>query len=680
MALTITPNLTNWTLAESSESGTWYATNITAAYNTDEYLQGSSCYSGKVDAAGTSELVYDYGSNVDLTDTVVRIWYRLMEIAKITTIDLIFYDSASAWLYYRIGRGVPGTYRYVPSPAWQYVYVDTNTDPYNAGGGTFAWNSVRRIGLSTYSSAKPNRADNVFIDAIRFGRGLIITGTNTTPGKGFEEIAADDESTSNKYGILQTLSGGGYLLTGELIFGDGSGSNSVDFTDNTNAKIFVRNNDFRGGSLSQNGCFKLVFQGNSTGTTDFQLGEVIGSGDDRKGILGGVISSDGDYIEIDQETDNSDIDSCNFYGTTFKRLGVSQFAGSTITDIIGCTFIKCGEIQPNTVEFLNNTIIGPVPDRGLEFVSSHQIKQINFIADVDTDIPLKYCLIYSTAAYPPVYEDTTDINNSTSNDVALPYYSGDYISFGSERKFTEITVNTTTTRASNVITWEYWDGSSWSALSGVTDNTTGFTVSGSQTVSWTLPSDWGTYDWDVEAKIPIYYVRARNTSTVSSGPALGQAWISNNIEHHTHFPSSGSYTASRLNFFGFGSTGTPKWHGENSSASTVTINASESNIDEDEIDDTGGGSTTVNSTADVTLTGLIANTEVRVYEAGTTTEVDGVENSGTSFTFTADTNSYVDIIIHHIEYVPIRIENYLMPTVNTSIPIQQQFDRNYSNP
>jgi hypothetical protein len=83
------------------------------------------------------------------------------------------------------------------------------------------------------------------------------------------------------------------------------------------------------------------------------------------------------------------------------------------------------------------------------------------------------------------------------------------------------------------------------------------------------------------------------------------------------------------------------------------------------------------------LTGLIASpaTEVRVYETGTTNEIDGQENVVTgSFTFQADATDFVDIVIHNIEYEYLKIENYDVPGTDTSIPIQQQFDRNYNNP
>lgn len=87
------------------------------------------------------------------------------------------------------------------------------------------------------------------------------------------------------------------------------------------------------------------------------------------------------------------------------------------------------------------------------------------------------------------------------------------------------------------------------------------------------------------------------------------------------------------------------------------------------------GTTTV---TELTLTGLKANTEIRIYEAGTTTEIDGVENSGTTFTTTTSESS-VDIVVHALGYEYQRL-NGVDTSQNLTLPISQRVDRNYRNP
>tara|TARA_R110002012_G_scaffold231408_1_gene404081 strand:- start:219 stop:2051 length:1833 start_codon:yes stop_codon:yes gene_type:complete len=87
------------------------------------------------------------------------------------------------------------------------------------------------------------------------------------------------------------------------------------------------------------------------------------------------------------------------------------------------------------------------------------------------------------------------------------------------------------------------------------------------------------------------------------------------------------------------------------------------------------GTTTV---TELTLTGLQTNTEVRIYQAGTTTEIDGVENSGTTFATTTSASS-VDIVVHALGYEYQRL-NAVDTSQNLTLPISQRVDRNYSNP
>jgi len=93
-----------------------------------------------------------------------------------------------------------------------------------------------------------------------------------------------------------------------------------------------------------------------------------------------------------------------------------------------------------------------------------------------------------------------------------------------------------------------------------------------------------------------------------------------------------------------------------------------------------GSRTDANGTVTVTtlnLTGLKTNTEVRIFDAGTTTELGGVENSGTSFTINIS-ESTVDLVLMSLGYIYQRIES-VDTSANLTLPIQQIVDRNYSN-
>lgn len=176
-----------------------------------------------------------------------------------------------------------------------------------------------------------------------------------------------------------------------------------------------------------------------------------------------------------------------------------------------------------------------------------------------------------------------------------------------------------------------------------------------------LPANNGMVDWDSNTDIEA------STFELSSGTTAG---------HAAKISSTGTYTFTDLTFTGFGADGTTSAAIFNDSGGVVTINVFGGNAPT--VRNGTGASTTVNVLTTLTLTGLQPNTEVRVYDAGTATELAGVENSGTSFSANISATS-VDIVIHSLGYEYQKIEG-ADTTSNLTLPIQQRVDRNYRNP
>lgn len=92
----------------------------------------------------------------------------------------------------------------------------------------------------------------------------------------------------------------------------------------------------------------------------------------------------------------------------------------------------------------------------------------------------------------------------------------------------------------------------------------------------------------------------------------------------------------------------------------------------------------------LTLTGLQDGSEVRIYEAGNpNNEIAGTESvSGGTFVYDYDyTNAFfggsdkdVDIVVHALGYLYLRLSGITLGSSDTSIPIQQTIDRQYNNP
>lgn len=128
-------------------------------------------------------------------------------------------------------------------------------------------------------------------------------------------------------------------------------------------------------------------------------------------------------------------------------------------------------------------------------------------------------------------DETTNANSAADADWALfpsAEAAGDYAAIGHTEPFSKIVFDYAngTAGVGGAVTWEYWDGSSWTALSGVTDNTSGFTASEADglSVTWTLPDKWESRVLSAGKK--LYYVRARITTVYTTNPVLDQGFVS----------------------------------------------------------------------------------------------------------------------------------------------------------
>ena len=598
-------NLTVITLATSI--GNWTRTHTvaqaSAITDSDFFRQGTESVAWQTKSTGANQgMAYDSGaSNIDLSGTILRMWAQFNEANKYNTkvnggVRVFVSDGAQGadnWGEWYVDGSDTLT------ADWRNYVIDTTT-PFDRTSATApTMTTIRRVGISTNMVTKPAKVQNCHVDAIRYGNQIIVTGSVAETGNGWAEVAAIDENVSNQYGLFQRDSSTGvFKPTGEIIIGDAAGTLTTDFSDNKNSKLIFPAPTT--GNLD--GSYKITIQGNATGTTDFQLGDVVGTGDDRQGVLGGTISTQGDSWEFDSETDTADIDSANLYGVTFEGAGNIKLSGATTQELIGGALLNCDEFQPNNAENLNYSVIAPSPDRGLEYTTTGTGKQITFIAGATADQPVEKVWQVDVSATPDAFVPYADeANDATANDVICfpaTEASGDYFAFGYPGKFAKARINTGTARSGGTLVLEYKTAAGWSTLTA-TDGTNTLSTTGLQDITFTPPTDWVAasiaVDTGINAEIPQFYIRFRVTATMTTNPLVTQMFIGDLVEHHVHHPAADTVTYEALNFFGFGASGAPKWHGENSSAGTVTINPTEdANPVEAEFDNTGAGSTTVN--------------------------------------------------------------------------------------
>lgn len=183
---------------------------------------------------------------------------------------------------------------------------------------------------------------NVAVDIIRIGNdGLVITGgaTGGTEGK-FSEIVLEDRSTADlkAHGIIREYSTGIYGCQGPLTWGEAS-TGDTWFEDEDVVVVF-ENRD-----IGDDKYYLAVREPSISDTTTFILrnSTVTTAGPN----ITGTFNNTG----ITTLT----ITGCNFanWGNAITFANDAATSGHTVT---GNTFTACGQIDPGTVTFQNNTI------------------------------------------------------------------------------------------------------------------------------------------------------------------------------------------------------------------------------------------------------------------------------------------------------------------------------------
>lgn len=128
-------------------------------------------------------------------------------------------------------------------------------------------------------------------------------------------------------------------------------------------------------------------------------------------------------------------------------------------------------------------------------------------------------------------DETAEANNTTANNMVLlpaaPTVEDAYY-FGSDLTFNILTLNIGTAGAGTwTITWEYWNGSAWTACNSISDGTSGFTAAaGNHNVTHTPQSNWAK---NTISSINAYWIRGRVSAytSITTQPKGTQSWIYN---------------------------------------------------------------------------------------------------------------------------------------------------------
>ena len=164
----------------------------------------------------------------------------------------------------------------------------------------------------------------------------------------------------------------------------------------------------------------------------------------------------------------------------------------------------------------------------------------------------------------------------------------------------------------------------------------------------------------------------------------GTSFTSAGTGHAIEISTTGTYNWTGNTFSGYGATATTDAVIYNNSGGAVTINVSSGALPT-YLNGTSA-STTVQASFTLTVKGLELNTEVRIYRTSDGTALGGIESATTSdgegkykYDHAYSSAEAVYIKIMHLDYIYQKI-NYTLSGANESLLVQQQIERNYSNP
>jgi hypothetical protein len=130
-----------------------------------------------------------------------------------------------------------------------------------------------------------------------------------------------------------------------------------------------------------------------------------------------------------------------------------------------------------------------------------------------------------TGAFTDETRQANDSRTGTGNTMTLipaaTPASPDAFYFGHTEKFSQMDLDVLTAGTGTyTLAWEYWSGSGWSAVTGLSDGTNNYKNAGINRVSWTEPGSWATTTvTNQPGTTALYYIRARFVSgTVTITP------------------------------------------------------------------------------------------------------------------------------------------------------------------
>lgn len=343
------------------------------------YKQNNASLSLAVRDGGTAGITGTW--DMSATDAHIRMWVIHTFVTNLET-------KANGGIQLYVSDGVNTNYYYVSGSdthpgSWELVQADL-ANPDIDGSTNLA--SITEFGWEIVHATAARNIVNTWWDYCVYGTGYEVKGGTNVDKVTWATLAAADLALG--YGVV-TLDRGVFFVNAEIILGDTIGTSDLYFDGDGALVVFYSANESAG-------LYKIVGDGNSTGTTDITMN-------------GTVIKSDSNRFGFDMDAAN--LGALSMSGSKLDHAGLNYFkTGQSITN---CVFNDCLQVDPGLSTFDTNSFTNSTATDGSLYWPSNDsgISDISFlICDNDIEIDAS-----SDAA--PTFTNIIHDNNAGDYDV-----------------------------------------------------------------------------------------------------------------------------------------------------------------------------------------------------------------------------------------------------------------------
>ena len=401
MAVTVTANLTTFSLAQDNTGGTWVG--ASGAFDTEVFFQGTASWYYQTPKNGVGDGNFTPTASVDMSATDTHLYWA-MKCDIFTFCEDLNTSTTPSGLMVKIESSASDyvTWHVAGADTWggewkMFVLDVNNTANTFSVTGTLNLAAVTKISFLTDASNSGNIRiiDNTNINAVRFGTGLTLTGTDFT----LAEAAAVDELIANKYGILFNIDGNIHS-NGRITIGNGATTTTFNSTDE-----------------------EIVFKDSIVNSTLYKY-DFVGSG--NVSVVNGFVAKGAGAATFVMDASDTAAD-LTLSGSTLIRAGLIDFASTS--DVQNTVFNNCDQIVPSTGIFKSNTISNFIGTTGaILFPSSDS--NISGLSIINCDNGIEYDSGSDSTS--PAFDDITfddaagnyDVNNTSGAEVSISKNNG----------------------------------------------------------------------------------------------------------------------------------------------------------------------------------------------------------------------------------------------------------------